>query len=89
MTNAAEPEFFLRQYTGGNFPRAAWQSYLNRFDATALRQWANTMGVDSFVAGGGKVFPESKKGCAFAAPLGSTDQSLGSGYLHAPPLAGI
>ena len=65
MTNAAEPDFFLQQYSGKHFPRTLWESYLAAFDATAMRAWAEELGVSSFVASGGKVFPESKK----AAPL--------------------
>ncbi|MFT4900874.1 MAG: putative flavoprotein (TIGR03862 family) [Lentimonas sp.] len=65
LTNDADPETFLAQYSGKNFPRSRWQSYLHQFDAQALREWSASLGIDTFVAGGGKVFPESKK----AAPL--------------------
>lgn len=44
---------------------AQWCGYLQAFDADALRDWARGLGVETFIAGGGKVFPESKK----AAPL--------------------
>lgn len=65
LTNAAEFEEFCARYSGGDFPQGLWRNYLESFDNEALRTWARELGVETFVAGGGKVFPESKK----AAPL--------------------
>lgn len=65
LTNAADPESFLQQYSGNGLSRQRWQNYLQQFDATALREWAAQLGVETFVASGGKVFPRTKK----AAPL--------------------
>lgn len=65
ITNAADFETLCTQYTGNSLPMERWRSYIQRFDNSALRQWARDLGVETFVAGGGKVFPESKK----AAPL--------------------
>src|SRR5690606_35611564 len=40
-------------------------AWLDRFDATALREWAAARGVPTFVGSSGRVFPEDLK----AAPL--------------------
>jgi uncharacterized flavoprotein (TIGR03862 family) len=42
-----------------------WRSYLKEFDNYHLSEWASGLGVDTFAAPNGKVFPFSKK----AAPL--------------------
>jgi uncharacterized flavoprotein (TIGR03862 family) len=65
LTNAADFEDFLLQYFGTDFPAERWREYLKRFNNDALRDWATSLDETTFVASGGKVFPESKK----AAPL--------------------
>ena len=65
LTNDAPFEMFLEKYSGENLPRDLWKSYLRAFDPCKVRSWAEGLGVETFVAGGGKVFPVSKK----AAPL--------------------
>ncbi len=63
LTNDAEFEQFLAQYAGG--PSDFWKECLSQFDAQAIRRWAAGLGVETFAASGGKVFPITKK----AAPL--------------------
>ena len=65
LTNGADFDAFLGQYSGGDFPRERWEEYLRGFDSRALREWAAGLGVETFEASGGKVFPVMKK----AAPL--------------------
>lgn len=65
LTNDVDFDTFLSKYSGTGFPGKRWASLLKAFDKEALREWAYSLGVDTFVAGGGKVFPVSKK----AAPL--------------------
>lgn len=65
LTNSAEFEEFLGQYAGRDFPVAHWQGYLKAFDNYHLSEWASGLGVDTFAASSGKVFPYTKK----AAPL--------------------
>jgi len=65
LTNSAEFEDFLAQYTGRDFPVDQWRGYLQAFDNHDLRAWAYALGVETFAAPNGKVFPASKK----AAPL--------------------
>ena len=65
LTNAAEFDDFLAQYSGRDFPVEQWRGYLKSFDNYHLSEWASDLGVDTFAASSGKVFPFSKK----AAPL--------------------
>jgi len=65
LTNAAEFSDFHAQYSGKEFPVERWQTMLAAFDNDALGEWALKLGVETFVASSGKVFPMSKK----AAPL--------------------
>ena len=62
LTNDADFEMFVSRYSGG---ADFWRSCLAGFDAGAMREWAAGLGVETFVASGGKVFPVMKK----AAPL--------------------
>ena len=65
LTNSAEFEDFLLQYSGRDFPVEIWRDYLKAFDNHALTKWASGLSVDTFATSSGKVFPFSKK----AAPL--------------------
>ena len=65
LTNSADFEDFLAHYSGHDFPVDRWRSYLKEFDNYHLSEWASGLGVDTFAAPNGKVFPFSKK----AAPL--------------------
>lgn len=65
LTNSAAFEDFLAQYSGDDFPLERWRGYLQAFDNYHLSEWASGLGVDTFAASNGKVFPFSKK----AAPL--------------------
>lgn len=65
LTHHEDPERFLARYDGGDLPRDQWRRILARFDPEQLRAWALLLGIESFVASSGKVFPRSMK----AAPL--------------------
>ena len=65
LTNSADFEDFIAHYSGRYFPVDRWRSYLKEFDNYHLSEWASGLGVDTFAAPNGKVFPFSKK----AAPL--------------------
>lgn len=65
LTNAAEFDAFTSKYSGTNLPHAQWNRFIRDCDNDAVRAWASGLGVETFVASGGKVFPSSKK----AAPL--------------------
>lgn len=62
LTHSEDFEPFVGRYR----EQSAWvRSWLEDFDANALRVWAKTYGVDTFVGSSGRVFPSDLK----AAPL--------------------
>lgn len=65
ITNAESPELFRQQYSGNLQPDHIWESMLADFDAAALRDWAGLLGVETFVASSGRVYPKDLT----AAPL--------------------
>ncbi len=62
LTNAASREEFAARYSG---PPELWTSLIANFDADALRAWAAGLGVETFAASTGRVYPREMK----AAPL--------------------
>ena len=60
LTNAEERERFEARYSAG-----PWRELLAQCDAEALRAWAAGLGVETFVASSGRVYPREMK----AAPL--------------------
>jgi len=65
LTKAEPLERFLTQYRGPDLPRELWDSLITAFDPEALRAWAAGLGVETFVASTGRVYPRAMK----AAPL--------------------
>ncbi len=65
LTHDEEWNSFLKNYSGTDLPRPLWNKILDAFDNKALRQWAGSIDVETFVASSGKVFPTEMK----AAPL--------------------
>jgi uncharacterized flavoprotein (TIGR03862 family) len=65
LTNAEPRECFATRYTGPGQPDKIWTTLLAEFDAEALRQWAADLGVETFAATSGRVYPRELK----AAPL--------------------
>ena len=62
LTHSEDFEPFVGRYR----EKSAWvRSWLQNFDANALRAWAKTYGVETFVGSSGRVFPADLK----AAPL--------------------
>jgi uncharacterized flavoprotein (TIGR03862 family) len=62
LTHSEAPEKFLARYGAS----AAWvRPWLEAFGPVALRSWAQSLGVETFVGSSGRVFPEAMK----AAPL--------------------
>ena len=62
LTNAEPRERFVARYSA---PADLWPSLLADFDAEALRAWAAGLGVETFAASTGRVYPRELK----AAPL--------------------
>jgi len=65
LTHAEPRERFAARYTGTGQPGDMWPSLLAEFDAAALRNWAAELGVETFAATSGRVYPRELK----AAPL--------------------
>ncbi|MGJ8656858.1 MAG: NAD(P)/FAD-dependent oxidoreductase [Akkermansiaceae bacterium] len=65
LTNDEPWETFLQKYSGTDLPHQHWNKILSNFDNQALRYWAGELGIATFVASSGKVFPTEMK----AAPL--------------------
>jgi uncharacterized flavoprotein (TIGR03862 family) len=62
LTHGEEAARFVVRYDG---PAAVWRRLLEDFDPAALREWAAGLGVETFQAGSGRVYPKALK----AAPL--------------------
>lgn len=62
LTHTEAPEAFVRRYGARAAEVGAW---LAHFDAAAVRQWAEGLGVATFAGSSGRVFPTGMK----AAPL--------------------
>jgi hypothetical protein len=65
LTHAESSERFATRYHGPGQSSDIWPALLAEFDATALRQWAADLGVETFAATSGRVYPRELK----AAPL--------------------
>ena len=65
LTHAEPRERFATRYTGPGQPPDFWPALLAEFDADALRSWAAGLGVETFAATSGRVYPREFK----AAPL--------------------
>ncbi|PLC49351.1 aminoacetone oxidase family FAD-binding enzyme [Pollutimonas subterranea] len=62
LTHSEPSGAFLSRYSARAEQVAPW---LEQFDAAALRQWANELGIATFVGSSGRVFPNEMK----AAPM--------------------
>ncbi|MEA3209585.1 MAG: hypothetical protein QOE70_2642 [Chthoniobacter sp.] len=65
LTNAEPRERFVSRYSGPGQPADAWPTLLADCDAEALRAWAAGLGVETFAASTGRIYPRELK----AAPL--------------------
>jgi uncharacterized flavoprotein (TIGR03862 family) len=65
LTKEEPLEDFLRAYSGPSLPREAWNRIVKEFPPEALREWATGLGVETFAASTGRVYPREMK----AAPL--------------------
>jgi len=65
LTHGEALERFVGRYSGPDQPAEIWQSLIADFDPGALRAWATELGVETFQATSGRVYPRALK----AAPL--------------------
>jgi uncharacterized flavoprotein (TIGR03862 family) len=59
LTHDEPSERFIARYSG---PAQRWTSLIADFDSTALRAWAAELGVETFAASTGRVYPREMKG---------------------------
>ena len=65
LTHGEEMSHFISRYSGPGQPDEVWKSLLEDFDSSAMREWASGLGVETFQASSGRVYPKALK----AAPL--------------------
>jgi uncharacterized flavoprotein (TIGR03862 family) len=65
LTHAEPLEDFTARYSGSEQSPDFWPTLLSEFDPQALRQWAADLGIETFAAKTGRVYPRELK----AAPL--------------------
>ncbi len=63
LTHGESLETFVTRYGGGD--RMFWENLLNEFNPSALREWAGGLGIETFQASSGRVYPREMK----AAPM--------------------
>ena len=65
LTHAETPDHSKTRYSGTGQPVGIWQSLLADFGPEAMRDWAAGLGIETFQATSGRVYPREMK----AAPL--------------------
>jgi uncharacterized flavoprotein (TIGR03862 family) len=65
LTKTEPRELFATRYLGADQPPQMWPGLIAEFDPAALRAWATELGVETFAASTGRVYPREMK----AAPL--------------------
>ena len=65
LTHSEKLEPFASRYSGRGQPAGWWAEALSEFGAADMRQWAANLGIETFQAGSGRVYPQGMK----AAPL--------------------
>ncbi len=69
ITHSEPAEDFLSRYSGDDLPKDLWKKIIDQFDAEALCRWAKSLGIETFTARSGKVFPGPDQRGMKAAPL--------------------
>jgi uncharacterized flavoprotein (TIGR03862 family) len=62
LTHAEPRALFATRYRGPDQPRGIWQTLLTEFDADDTRAWAAGLGIETFAASTGRVYPRELKG---------------------------
>lgn len=65
ITKSEPLDLFVRRYSGPDLPQVEIARMIGAFDPEALRTWAAGLGIETFVASTGRVYPREMK----AAPL--------------------
>lgn len=62
LTHDEPRDVFATRYRGPEQPPEIWPSLLAEFDAEATRAWAAGLGIETFAASTGRVYPREMKG---------------------------
>ncbi|MEY4569778.1 MAG: hypothetical protein RLZZ398_1217 [Verrucomicrobiota bacterium] len=65
LTHGESLDRFITRYSGPGQPAEIWGRFIAGFDPAALRSWAADLGVETFQATSGRIYPRALK----AAPL--------------------
>ena len=65
LTHGESLDRFVTRYSGPGQPAEIWENLITGFDPAALRGWAAGLGVETFQATSGRIYPRALK----AAPL--------------------
>lgn len=65
LTHGEALDRFVSRYSGPEIPAGFWEKAVGEFDPGTLRSWAADLGVETFQATSGRVYPKALK----AAPL--------------------
>ncbi|MDZ4743987.1 MAG: TIGR03862 family flavoprotein [Verrucomicrobiota bacterium] len=57
LTHSEAPEQFVSRYSG---PADLWGNILDGFSASNLREWAKSLGHDTYIGTSGRIFPKSE-----------------------------
>lgn len=61
LTRAESPDRLATRYSGPEMPEGVWPSLVADFDSDALRAWAVGLGIETFTASSGRVYPVGLK----------------------------
>src|SRR3954452_24717072 len=61
LTHEEAPDDFAARYRGLDQPADLWPRLLAEFGPTDLRNWAEGLGIETFVATSGRVYPKDLK----------------------------
>lgn len=65
LTHSEAMASFLTRYCGPEMPQGRWEQWLSDFSPQDIRKWAADLGIETFQASSGRVYPKEMK----AAPL--------------------
>lgn len=65
LTHGEAMDSFRTRYRGPNMPQASWDQWLTDFSPQDIKKWATGLGIETFQASSGRVYPKEMK----AAPL--------------------
>jgi uncharacterized flavoprotein (TIGR03862 family) len=80
LTHQEPPETFAARYRGPRQPAHLWSALLAEFGPAELRAWAEELGIETFVATSGRVYPKDLKAAALLRSWIHRLRELGVGF---------